>query len=122
MATRRRRPKLWWSVLGLTLSLGLAAGLALGGILPPGWAWLVACSLVTLAWYGLDKLSAGQGWSRIPELTLHLLALAGGSPGALAGMSLFRHKTAKGSFRIVLAGILILQIALVIALPRWLAA
>ncbi len=38
---------------------------------------------------------------RVPEKTLHLLALFGGWPGALMGQRVFRHKTQKFGFRIV---------------------
>lgn len=54
-------------------------------------AWLV---------YGLDKWKAKTGKWRIPERTLLLLALIGGSAGALAGMMLFRHKTRKARFAV----------------------
>jgi uncharacterized membrane protein YsdA (DUF1294 family) len=37
----------------------------------------------------------------VPEVVLHGLALAGGSPAALLAMRLFRHKTAKSGFRFV---------------------
>lgn len=52
------------------------------------------------AWvaYGLDKGRARAGKWRIPERTLLLLALAGGSLGALAAMLMFRHKTKKAKF------------------------
>ena len=54
------------------------------------------------AWimYGLDKWKAKSGAWRIPERTLLLTALAGGSAGALAGMLLFHHKTRKPKFMI----------------------
>lgn len=67
--------------------------------------WLLigyACmSLVTLVAYGLDKRRAARGTWRTAEMTLHLLALAGGWPGALAGQQLFRHKTRKIRFQVV---------------------
>lgn len=50
--------------------------------------------------YGLDKWKAKSGAWRIPERTLLLTALAGGSVGALAGMLLFHHKTRKPKFMI----------------------
>ena len=54
------------------------------------------------AWimYGLDKWKAKSGAWRIPERTLLLTALAGGSVGALVGMLLFHHKTRKPKFMI----------------------
>jgi uncharacterized membrane protein YsdA (DUF1294 family) len=58
-------------------------------------SWFIAISVVTLACYGLDKgLSKARGVrARVPELVLNLLAVAGGSPGAWLGRTLFRHKT-----------------------------
>lgn len=61
--------------------------------------FLAILSTVTLAAYGWDKLAARRGARRISEATLHLLALCGGWPGALAGQLLFRHKTRKPSFQ-----------------------
>ena len=61
----------------------------------------VACSAVAFVMYGIDKRRAVKAKPRISERTLHLLALAGGWPGAYLGSRLFRHKTLKVSFRIV---------------------
>lgn len=59
-----------------------------------------SASIVTLGAYALDKLAALRGGNRVRERTLHLLALAGGWPGGLAGQLLFRHKFSKPSFLI----------------------
>lgn len=60
--------------------------------------YLIIINVVTWLTYGLDKWKAKAGKWRIPERTLLLLALTGGSVGALAGMMLFRHKTKKAKF------------------------
>ena len=62
--------------------------------------YLAVINFPTWAAYGLDKGRAKSGKWRIPERTLLLLALAGGSLGALAGMIMFRHKTRKPKFYI----------------------
>lgn len=41
----------------------------------------------------MDKHNAIHGLRRIPERSLLLVALIGGSLGCLSGMYLFRHKT-----------------------------
>ncbi len=58
-------------------------------------------SLVAFVVYGWDKRRARTNGRRVPEKTLHLLALLGGWPGALAGQKAFRHKTQKTGFQIV---------------------
>jgi uncharacterized membrane protein YsdA (DUF1294 family)/cold shock CspA family protein len=55
-------------------------------------------SIVTFLAYALDKSAAIQGRWRTPEQALHLLALAGGWPGALLAQQLLRHKSSKPSF------------------------
>lgn len=62
---------------------------------------VIAASVLSFVFYGFDKYRAKKGGRRIPERTLHILALCGGWPGALAGQKTFRHKTQKTSFRIV---------------------
>ena len=48
--------------------------------------WLIVINLATFAVYGIDKSRAKRGVWRIPEKTLFLLPLLGGSIGALLGM------------------------------------
>ncbi len=61
----------------------------------------VGASLVAFVAYAIDKSAARAGRWRTPEQTLHLLALAGGWPGALLAQQLLRHKTNKPSFNAV---------------------
>ncbi len=98
--------------LAACAALGLAVALWWLG-LAPAYAYLVSINTLALALYGYDKRQAVVGRTRIPELVLHAAALCGGSPGALLGQGLFRHKTRKFSFQIVFAGIIALQIAVV---------
>jgi uncharacterized membrane protein YsdA (DUF1294 family) len=65
------------------------------------WAY-GALSLAAFALYGLDKVQARRGGRRVPERTLHVLALAGGFAGAWLGMRAFRHKTRKPGFIVLL--------------------
>lgn len=60
-----------------------------------------------------DKLKARKNRWRIPERTLMLSALLGGSIGALAGMYLFRHKTRHAKFTIGIPAILIAEVFLI---------
>ena len=77
-----------------------------------------AMSVVTFIAYGIDKSSARGGRRRIPERTLHLLALMGGWPGALVAMTIFRHKRRKASFVIVVCLIAIVHGATWVWLSR----
>ena len=68
-------------------------------------SWLLSMSVVTFLLYGFDKLQAQRQEPRllrVPEITLHVAAIAGGFMGAWAGMLLFRHKTRHQLFTIVL--------------------
>ena len=61
---------------------------------------------------GIDKRKAVKGAFRIPEATLFIVALIGGSIGSILGMYIFRHKTRHMLFVYGMPAILILQIAL----------
>ena len=76
--------------------------------------WLAAVNLVTFAVYGIDKAKAKRGAWRVPEKTLFLLPLLGGSLGALLGMKVFRHKTKHWYIVWGIPLILVAQIALAI--------
>ena len=77
-------------------------GLSFGGWLPWSMTGLyLTLSLFTLLLYIKDKRAAVRGRWRTPEQTLHLLSLLGGWPGAALGQSYLRHKSSKGSFRVV---------------------
>ena len=72
---------------------------------------LAGINLAAIVLYGYDKAVSGGTWRRVPENVLHLVALLGGSPGALLAQSLFRHKTVKPSFRRLYWLIVVLQLA-----------
>lgn len=76
--------------------------------------WLIAINLVTFAVYGADKRRARRGGWRVPEKTLFLLPLLGGSVGALLGMRVFRHKTKHWYFVWGVPAILLAQLALAV--------
>lgn len=62
----------------------------------------------------IDKQKARRKRWRIPERTLFLSAILGGSIGALAGMYIFRHKTKHLSFTLGIPAILAVQIAVLV--------
>ena len=74
-------------------------------------AWLVLINTVTFLIFGVDKLLAKHPRfrQRVPEKNLLLLAVVGGSVGALLGMYLFRHKTLHRVFRVGVPVILAVQ-------------
>ena len=72
-------------------------------------SYLLGINLATFLAYGVDKRQAIVGSSRTPEIVLHALALAGGTPGAFLGQVVFRHKTQKRGFRTVFIAIALLQ-------------
>jgi uncharacterized membrane protein YsdA (DUF1294 family) len=73
-------------------------------------SYLLLINIIAFLLFGLDKYKARFGHRRLSERRLLVLALFGGSAGALAAMSIFRHKTKKLSFQAVLALILALQL------------
>jgi uncharacterized membrane protein YsdA (DUF1294 family) len=75
-------------------------------------AWIGGWTPVAFAAYGFDKRAAIRGGWRVPEAALHGLALVGGVIGAWAGRVVFRHKTHKPMFLVVLGAASVLWGAL----------
>lgn len=72
--------------------------------------YLALVSLFTAIVTAADKIKAKKGAFRVPESTLILLALLGGSVAEYAVMRLIRHKTLHKKFMIGLPFIIIIQL------------
>ncbi len=78
---------------------------------------LVYFAVINLAGFvsmAVDKSKARRNKWRIPEATLFLFAIFGGSLGCLLGMRIFRHKTQKPKFYIGIPAILGVQVLILI--------
>lgn len=75
--------------------------------------YLLIINIVGFIIMGVDKKRAIRGAWRIPEASLFIVALLGGSIGSILGMQHFRHKTKHWYFKYGMPAILILQIVLV---------
>ena len=75
---------------------------------------IVLLNLITFVVYGIDKLKARKNKWRIPDSTLMLLAIIGGSIGALLGIKVWHHKTLHRKFRYGIPMIILAETALVI--------
>ena len=76
-------------------------------------AYAVFINIIGFLSMFIDKHRAIKNKWRIPEKTLFLIALIGGSIGSNAGMRLFRHKTKHWYFVFGMPAILILQIVII---------
>lgn len=78
--------------------------------------YLIIINLIAFLAMSIDKKKAQKGKWRIKESTLLILALIGGSIGAISGMYIFHHKTQKPRFYIGFPIIIILQILVIVAI------
>ncbi len=63
--------------------------------------WLGLTNVMAFLMFAWDKFrSGGSGGNRISEFNLAAIGAIGGWPGGLIAMLLFRHKTAKLSFKL----------------------
>lgn len=69
-------------------------------------------STVSFVVYALDKNKAQRKVWRTKESTLHLLALAGGWPGAALAQQYLRHKSSKQAFRNVFWATVMINLAI----------
>ncbi len=75
-------------------------------------AYFIIVNIIGFALMGIDKRKARKQQWRIPEKTLFLASIIGGSVGTLLGMYVFHHKTRHWYFVVGMPLILILQILL----------
>jgi uncharacterized membrane protein YsdA (DUF1294 family)/cold shock CspA family protein len=111
IAQPRRLPKVLYPVTAAVFLL-VVGGAVVASALPASvlLVYLVFSS-VTFAAYAFDKSAARTGAWRTSEKTLHLLALAGGWPGALIAQGRLRHKSRKQSFQAVFRATVVLNCA-----------
>lgn len=75
--------------------------------------YLLIINLIGILIMYIDKRKAKYGKWRIPEKTLLIIALLGGSVGTIIGMYAFRHKTQKMKFVLGFPTILIAEIVII---------
>ncbi len=76
--------------------------------------YFIGINVLTFFVYGIDKWKAKKNMWRISEATLLILAIIGGSIGALLGMKIWHHKTLHAKFKYGVPLILISQIVMVL--------
>jgi uncharacterized membrane protein YsdA (DUF1294 family) len=62
--------------------------------------YLLIINIFAFLAFGIDKYQAIQKKTRISEISLFILIIAGGQIGSLMGMFIFHHKTKKIKFYI----------------------
>ena len=80
--------------------------------------YLAVVNTITFIVYGIDKLKAKKRKWRIPESTLLLLAIIGGSVGAWCGVKVWHNKTLHKKFIYGIPLIVIIQISIIIYLSN----
>jgi uncharacterized membrane protein YsdA (DUF1294 family) len=74
--------------------------------------YLIAVNVLAFGLYGYDKYKAMLRMRRISESTLIFLTFIGGASGAYLSMKIFRHKTRKPKFYILVPLLLLLQLSI----------
>lgn len=78
--------------------------------------YVIIINLTGFFLMGIDKRKAVKHAFRIPESTLFIVALIGGSLGSLLGMYVFHHKTRHWYFVYGMPAILLLQLIALLVL------
>lgn len=92
--------------------MGGLGGVHIGYILAI--SYLLLLNGIAFVLFGIDKLKARKGSWRIPERSLLVVALLGGSIGAWLGIKVWHHKTLHKKFSIGVPLIICLQIGLLV--------
>jgi len=107
-----------WTCVWLVLCVGGFFGVRSVWIINPVIQILIATNIVTLILMMLDKILASSRSRRIPENVFYLATFFGGSIGMLVGMQLFRHKTKKISFQLMVGVLVLVQVIIILWMTR----
>jgi uncharacterized membrane protein YsdA (DUF1294 family) len=95
-------------------SQNLAEKLEIGNLklhlMPLLFHYLLLINILTLLIFAMDKQWSINKQRRVPEKTLWLLSLIGGSVGGIVAMEICRHKRQKIGFVVVMYLILVVQL------------
>lgn len=80
--------------------------------------YFIVMNLTGFAMMGIDKRKAVKKLWRIPESTLFIIAIIGGSIGSIIGMRVFHHKTRHWYFVYGMPLIFILQVLFIIVIIK----
>ena len=75
--------------------------------------YLIVLNIIGFAIMGIDKWKAKKRTFRVPEATLFIISIIGGSMGSILGMYVFHHKTRHWYFVYGMPFILLLQLAII---------
>ena len=81
--------------------------------------YLLIINLISFALFFADKQKSKRDKWRIKESTLHFVSFIGGTPGSIAAMILFHHKTKKPKFVIITIIVLIFNILMAYKILTW---
>lgn len=82
--------------------------------------YLLIINIATFAVFAVDKFKSKHDSLRISEASLLILTIIGGSTGALLSMTVFRHKTSKKKFTIVVPLVFLVHKILELAIFNYL--
>ncbi|WP_313375936.1 DUF1294 domain-containing protein [Chishuiella sp.] len=77
------------------------------------YCYLFIINFLSFIVFWIDKYLAKKKKNRIPENTLFLFSLLGGSLGSILSMIIFHHKTKKTSFKLKMFFIILIQILII---------
>lgn len=100
--SRPRNPLFAWATIIVIACVVIFVAARMLVPWPPYVSWLVTINAVAFLVWATDKRQARHTGSRVPELALHAMTLAGGVVGAAAGMLALRHKTRHLDFWLML--------------------
>lgn len=80
--------------------------------------YIILMNIIGFALMGIDKWKAKNHAWRVPESTLFIVAIIGGSIGSIIGMRVFHHKTRHWYFVYGMPAILIIQLLIIFILSR----